>query len=89
MSVALLVAALLVAPLSARAQKWEGMGRTPQMGWNTWNKFAGRINEKLIRETADAMVSEGLLDAGYVYLNMDDCWHGERNADGFITENRE
>ena len=73
----------------AQGEKWEGLARTPQMGWNTWNKFANRINEKLIRETADAMVSEGLLDAGYVYLNMDDCWHGERNADGFITENKE
>jgi alpha-galactosidase len=82
-------ATLTLAPLSAKAQKWEGLARTPQMGWNTWNKFAGRINEKLIRETADAMVSEGLLDAGYIYLNMDDCWHGNRDADGFITENRE
>ena len=47
----------------AQGEKWEGLARTPQMGWNTWNKFANRINEKLIRETADAMVSEGLLDA--------------------------
>ena len=88
-TVVLLASTLMLIPLGARAQKWEDMGRTPQMGWNTWNKFAGRINEKLIRETADAMVNEGLLDAGYIYLNMDDCWHGERNADGFITENRE
>ena len=88
-TVVLLASTLMLIPLGARAQKWEDMGRTPQMGWNTWNKFAGRINEKLIRETADAMVNEGLLDAGYIYLNMDDCWHGERNADGFITENKE
>ena len=88
-AVVLLAGTLILVPLSAEAQKWENMGRTPQMGWNTWNKFAGRINEKLIRETADAMVSEGLLDAGYVYLNMDDCWHGERDANGFITENKE
>ena len=85
-----IVAVIMLATASwAQGQKWEGLARTPQMGWNTWNKFANRIDEKLIRETADAMVSEGLLDAGYVYLNMDDCWHGERNADGFITENRE
>lgn len=66
------------------AQKWEGLADTPQMGWNSWNKFAGNINEEMIREMADAMVEEGLLDAGYEYLNMDDCWHGKRDSLGFI-----
>ncbi|MBQ7213491.1 MAG: glycoside hydrolase family 27 protein [Bacteroidales bacterium] len=80
----LLLAAVLL-PAAVSAQKWEGVAETPQMGWNSWNKFASRLNEQLVRETADAMVSEGLLDAGYVYLNMDDCWHGPRDADGFIT----
>lgn len=79
---------LLFSP-SAAAQKWEGLAKTPQMGWNSWNKFASNINEQLVRETADAMVEKGLVDAGYVYLNIDDCWHGERDAQGFITENKE
>ena len=57
---------------------------TPPMGWNTWNKFACNINEKLIRDTADQMVSTGMRDAGYKYLVIDDCWHGERDADGNI-----
>lgn len=57
---------------------------TPPMGWSSWNHFACNINEQLIRETADILVSTGLRDAGYVYLNLDDCWHGERDADGFI-----
>lgn len=70
--------------LGMNAQKWEGLAETPQMGWNSWNKFAGNINEQMIRDMADAMVKEGLLDAGYIYLNMDDCWHGQRDADGFI-----
>lgn len=70
--------------IGMNAQKWEGLAETPQMGWNSWNKFAGNINEQMIRDMADAMVKEGLLDAGYVYLNMDDCWHGQRDADGFI-----
>ncbi len=61
------------------------LGRTPQMGWSTWNKFGGDINEELIKQIADEMVAGGLRDAGYVYINMDDCWHGERDADGFIT----
>ena len=46
----------------------------PPMGWNSWNTFAKNIDESLIMETADAMVSEGLLDAGYEYLVIDDCW---------------
>ena len=80
-----LLLAVTMLPAAVSAQKWEGVAETPQMGWNSWNKFASRLNEQLVRETADAMVSEGLLEAGYVYLNMDDCWHGPRDADGFIT----
>lgn len=83
------IAAALLLPQGANAQKWENLGQTPQMGWNSWNKFASNINEQLIRETADAIVEKGLADAGYVYLNIDDCWHGERDEKGFITENKE
>ena len=54
------------------------------MGWNSWNKFQGNISEEVIKGIADAMVEEGLLEAGYTYLNIDDCWHGKRDADGFI-----
>ncbi|XP_031249694.1 alpha-galactosidase-like isoform X2 [Pistacia vera] len=57
-----------------------GLGRTPQMGWNSWNHFNCKIEEKLIRETADAMVSSGLAAAGYEYINLDDCW-AEPNRD--------
>ena len=82
----LITIAMLVAlpMIGMNAQKWERLAETPQMGWNSWNKFAGNINEQMIRDMADAMVKEGLLDAGYIYLNMDDCWHGQRDADGFI-----
>ncbi len=69
---------------TVNAQKWEHVGDRPQMGWNSWNKFAGNINEELIRGIADALVETGMRDAGYVYLNLDDCWHGQRDADGFI-----
>ncbi|XP_075666273.1 alpha-galactosidase-like isoform X2 [Castanea sativa] len=47
---------------------------TPPMGWNSWNHFACHIQEELIRETADAMVSTGLAALGYKYINLDDCW---------------
>lgn len=65
------------------------LGMTPQMGWSTWNKFGGNINEKIIRDMADKLVELGLADAGYVYLNIDDCWHGERDKDGFIQVDSE
>ncbi|KAK2421475.1 alpha-galactosidase [Trifolium repens] len=57
-----------------------GLGRTPPMGWNSWNHFQCDITEDLIKETADAMVSTGLADLGYQYINIDDCW-GELNRD--------
>ncbi len=86
----LLIALLLILPVvQLNGQKFKGLARTPQMGWNTWNKFGGNIDEKLIRETADLMVAKGLADAGYLYLNIDDCWQGERDSLGFITANSE
>ncbi|XP_015883839.3 alpha-galactosidase isoform X2 [Ziziphus jujuba] len=57
-----------------------GLALTPQMGWNSWNHFHCNIDEKLIRETADAMVSTGLSSMGYQYINLDDCW-AELNRD--------
>ena len=57
---------------------------TPPMGWSSWNTFACDINEELIKTIADEMVASGLKDAGYIYINLDDCWHGERDAEGFI-----
>lgn len=70
--------------LCTQAEKFEGLALTPPMGWNSWNTFACNINEKIIKETADIMVKSGMRDAGYVHLNIDDCWHGERDQDGFI-----
>ena len=80
----LLAVSLLLLCVTTYAQKWEGLAATPQMGWSSWNKFQGDINEQIIVQITDAMVSSGLRDAGYVYINIDDCWHGQRDADGFI-----
>lgn len=80
----LLCTMLAMATTQATAQKWENLADTPQMGWNSWNKFQGNISEEVIKGIADAMVEEGLLEAGYTYLNIDDTWHGKRDADGFI-----
>ncbi|MBN2806547.1 MAG: glycoside hydrolase family 27 protein [Prolixibacteraceae bacterium] len=67
------------------AQKDPTLALTPPMGWNSWNIYACDINEQLVREVADAMVKRGLKDAGYEYVVIDDCWHGERDSLGFIT----
>jgi alpha-galactosidase len=50
---------------------------TPPMGWNSWNTFKKNINEQLFIETANVLISSGLADAGYVYVNIDDGWSGE------------
>ncbi len=71
------------------AQKFEDLAQTPPMGWNSWNHFGCDVDEELIRETADAMVASGMRDAGYLYVNIDDCWHGERDEDGFIQAHPE
>jgi alpha-galactosidase len=63
-----------------------GLGLTPQMGWNPWNVFRCDINENLIREIASSMVSTGLSDLGYKYINIDDCWQVSRNGTGHIVE---
>lgn len=71
----LLVSAGLTGPLAPSAQALNnGVARTPPMGWNTWNTFGCNINETLIRQTADAIVSSGLRDLGYTYVIVDDCW---------------
>ena len=64
--------------------KYEGLALTPPMGWNSWNKFACNVDENMIRQMADAMVSSGMKEVGYTYINIDDCWHGDRDSLGFI-----
>lgn len=63
------------------------LARTPPMGWNSWNKFAEAIDEKTVREIADALVATGLRDAGYIYVNIDDGWQGARDANGVLQPN--
>ena len=52
----------------------DGLAPTPPMGWNSWNHFRERIDERVVRETAEAMVDTGMRDAGYRYVVIDDCW---------------
>jgi alpha-galactosidase len=64
-----------------------GLAKTPPMGWNSWNKFARRVSDQVVRETADAIVKNGMKDAGYIYINIDDAWQGSRDSQGNIRPN--
>ena len=77
--------ALLVAP-TAFAQTTT-LAATPPMGWNSWNHFAGKVDDAAVRAAADAMVSSGMKDAGYLYVNIDDTWEAGRDAQGNILTN--
>jgi alpha-galactosidase len=84
-----LIVIFVSAATHVHSQKIEGLAQTPPMGWNSWNHFGCNVSEQLIRDTADAMVSSGMRDVGYLYVNIDDCWHGERDEDGFIQPDPE
>ena len=64
-----------------------GLARTPPMGFSTWNHFATEIDDRTIREIADALVATGMRDAGYVHVNIDDGWQGTRDASGALRPN--
>jgi alpha-galactosidase len=81
----LLALALLALPIAATAQT--KIAATPAMGWNSWNHFAKRVTDKDVRTAADELVSTGMKDAGYIYINIDDAWQGNRDASGNIVPN--
>ncbi len=60
---------------------------TPPMGWNSWNCFASAVDDAKIRAAADAMAASGLINHGWTYINIDDCWEGARDANGRIQSN--
>jgi len=82
---ALMVLALMI-PVSGRSQE-SSLAATPPMGWNSWNRFACKVSDTVVRAAADAIVSSGMKSAGYVYVNVDDCWQGKRDAQGMIQGN--
>jgi alpha-galactosidase len=63
------------------------VAQTPPMGWNSWNFFFEKVTDKDIRDSADQIVASGMRDAGYVYVNIDDTWEGERDASGVLHSN--
>ena len=71
---------------NAKAQGSE-LAVTPPMGWNTWYAFGCHVTEADVKAAVNAMVSNGMKAAGYEYVNLDDCWQGKRDADGYIHSN--
>ena len=67
---------------------YNGLAKTPPMGWNSWNQFQSKIDDKAVREVVDTMVSNGMRDAGYIYVNIDDTWEGVRDAQGNLSSNK-
>jgi alpha-galactosidase len=57
------------------------------MGWNSWNHFANHVTDADVRSAADQLVSTGMRDAGYVYVNVDDTCQGKRDAQGVLHTN--
>jgi alpha-galactosidase len=78
---------LIAASLEAGAVD-SGVAMTPPMGWNSWNHFACKVTADDVRSAADAIASNGMKDAGYTYVNIDDCWQGTRDEQGRIRPNQ-
>jgi alpha-galactosidase len=80
--------ALLLVSYAPKAQSAPTpAAQTPPMGWNSWNYFAEKVDDKGVRAAADEIVATGMRDAGYIYVNIDDTWEGERDASGVLHTN--
>ena len=76
----------LAAPAVAQEPLDNGLAKTPPMGWNDWNAFGCGVDQQLVEQTADTLVSSGMRDAGYQYVNIDDCWAlPDRDANGNLV----
>ncbi len=82
--VPLAAVALFSSTVEIRAQE---VAQTPPMGWNSWNYFASKVDDAGVRAAADMIVSSGMKDAGYIYVNIDDTWQGKRDENGVLHTN--
>ena len=81
---------LVLVSVHVQAQKFDSLAMTPPMGWNSWNTFSVNIDEKLINGIADSFIKDGLKDAGYEYLVIDDGWMAkERDKNGNLLADPE
>ncbi len=81
------VTAIVALLPSSPAHAQTTLASTPPMGWNSWNHFAKKVTDADVRAAADALVASGMRDAGYIYVNIDDTWEGQRDAQGNIQTN--
>ncbi len=79
--------AVLVCPALDAQPGPQSAAQTPPMGWNSWNYFAAKVDDKGVRAAADQIVSSGMKDAGYIYVNIDDTWEGKRDESGVLHTN--
>ena len=76
-----------IPPPPLKKVPYNGLAKTPPMGWNSWNLFAEKIDDATVRQIADEMVTNGMRDAGYIYVNIDDTWEATRDAQGNLPPN--
>ena len=81
------IALVLVYAAQPRPSQTQAVAQTPPMGWNSWNYFADKVDDKGVRDAADQIVATGMKDAGYIYVNIDDTWEGQRDANGVLHTN--
>ena len=81
------LAMLLLCAVPKLSAQGSELAATPPMGWNSWNHFGCRVTANDVKAAADAIATNGMKEAGYVYVNIDDCWQGKRDAQGNIRPN--
>ena len=80
-----LLVVILTPVLSFGQMERNSLAQTPPMGWNSWNKFQCTVTAEVVKTVADAIATNGMKEAGYEYVVIDDCWQVSRDADGNIV----